>query len=375
MLSKKLLNFESFEVMDILALAQKLENEGKKVIHLEIGEPDFDTPKPIVDEGIKALKEGKTHYTDSRGILELRKRISELYKNKYKADINPDNIIITGGSSLGLFFALSSIIDEGDEVLIQNPCYPCYKNFIRFLGAKPVFCDFTVESLEKHLSDKTKAIIINSPSNPLGEVVDKEIYEFAYENIPYIISDEIYNGLVYEEGKCYSAIEFDENLEKTILINGFSKLYAMTGWRIGYVISNEKIIEAVLKLQQNLFISAPTISQYAALKAFEKETEKEINSMIKDFNKRRKLVLKYVKDFGWKVNNPIGAYYVFPNIGEDGREFAYKLLKEKYVALTPGIGFGSKGKNHIRISYANSYENIKEGLERIKDFLDENRRR
>ena len=365
MLSKRVLNFESFEVMDILALAQKFESEGKKVIHLEIGEPDFDTPKPIVEEGIKALKDGNTHYTDSRGILELREKISGLYK----ADINPDNIIITGGSSLGLFFALSSIIDEGDEVLIQNPCYPCYKNFIRFLGAKPVFCDFTVESLEKALSDKTKAIIINSPSNPLGEVVDKEIYEFAYENIPYIISDEIYNGLVYE-GRCYSAIEFDENLEKTILVNGFSKLYAMTGWRIGYVMSNDEIIDAILKLQQNIFISAPTVSQYAALRAFEKETEKEINNMIKEFDRRRKLVLKYVKDFGWEVNNPIGAYYVFPNIGKDGREFAYKLLKEKYVALTPGIGFGSKGKNHIRISYANSYENIKEGLERIKEFLD-----
>ncbi|WP_456375550.1 pyridoxal phosphate-dependent aminotransferase [Methanocaldococcus sp.] len=369
MLSKRLLNFESFEVMDILSLAQKLEKEHK-VIHLEIGEPDFNTPKSIVEEGIKSLKEGFTHYTDSRGILELREKISNLYKNKYKADINPDNIIITGGSSLGLFFALSSIIDEGDEVLIQNPSYPCYKNFIKFLGGKPVFCDFTVESLEKAISNKTKAIIINSPSNPLGEVVDKEIYEFAYEYIPYIISDEIYNGLVYE-GKCYSAIEFDENLEKTILVNGFSKLYAMTGWRIGYVISNKKIIEGVLKLQQNLFISAPTMSQYAALKAFEKETEKEINNMIKEFNRRRKLVLKYVKYFGWKVNNPIAAYYVFSNIGEDGREFAYKLLKEKYVALTPGIGFGSKGKNCIRISYANSYENIKEGLKRIREFLDE----
>ncbi|NPA62749.1 MAG: pyridoxal phosphate-dependent aminotransferase [Methanococci archaeon] len=370
MLSKRMLNFDSFEVMDILTIAQKLESEGKHVIHLEIGEPDFNTPKPIIEEGINSLKDGKTHYTDSRGIIELREKICELYLKKYGVNLNPNNnVIITGGSSLGLFFALSSIIDEGDEVLIQNPCYPCYKNFIRFLGAKPVFCDFTIESLENAISKKTKAIIINSPSNPLGETVKKEIYEFAYDNIPYIISDEIYNGLVYD-GKNYSAVEFDENMEKTILINGFSKLYAMTGWRLGYVISNSKIMDAILKLQQNLFISAPTISQYSALKAFEEETEKIVKKMLNEFNRRRKLVLKYVKNFGWKVNNPIGAYYVFPNIGEDGKEFTYKLLKEKHVALAPGIGFGSKGKNHVRISYANSYENIKEGLERIKEFLE-----
>ena len=272
MLSKRLLNFESFEVMDILALAQKLESEGKKVIHLEIGEPDFNTPKPIVEEGIKALKDGNTHYTDSRGILELREKISELYKDNYKADINPDNIIITGGSSLGLFFALSSIIDEGDEVLIQNPCYPCYKNFIRFLGAKPVFCDFTVESLEKHLTDKTKAIIINSPSNPTGSGYTQKELEALGDILKknkhvFILSDDIYEHISYEGFKFFTIAQIPELKERVLTMNGVSKSYAMTGWRIGYAAGPKDIIKAIGKIQSQSTSNPSSISQAAAVEA------------------------------------------------------------------------------------------------------------
>ncbi|AEF95697.1 pyridoxal phosphate-dependent aminotransferase [Methanotorris igneus] len=369
MLSERVINFESFEVMDILAKCEEMERRGEDVIHLEIGEPDFDTPKPIVDACLNALKDGKTHYTDSLGIYDLREKISEEYKGEYGVDVSPNNIIITGGSSLGLFFAISSIIDKGDKVLIQNPSYPCYRNIIKFCGGVPVYCNF--EDIESYISKRTKAVIINSPSNPLGEVISREIFEEIYENIPYVISDEIYSGLIYE-GKHISAIEFDENLEKTIVVNGFSKLYAMTGWRIGYVISNKEIINAILKLQQNLFIAPTTFVQYGALKVFDEDVKKARDEMIKEFDRRRRLVLKYVKSFGWEVNNPIGAYYVFPNIGMDGREFSTKLLEEKKVATVPGIAFGSAGKNHIRISYANSYEKIKEGMERIEEFIENN---
>lgn len=366
MVAKRLLNFDNFEIMDILSKAQNLEREGKDVIHLEIGEPDFPTPKPILDEGINALKENKTHYTDSRGIVELREKIANKYFLEYNIDVDINNIIITGGSSLALFFALSSILDEGDEVLIKLPTYPCYKNFIRFLGAKPIYFK-NLEELEKKVNKKTKAIILNSPSNPTGEVLEKEIYKFAYDEIPYVVSDEIYNGLVYE-GNCFSAIEFDENLEKTILINGFSKLYSMTGWRLGYLISNSEIIDSCLKLQQNFFISAPTISQFAALKAFSSETEKYVKEMIKEFDRRRRLVLKYMKEFNWKVGNPVGAFYVFPYIGRDGKKFCEELLNKKYVALSPGEEFGCK--YNIRISYSNKYERIKEGLERIMEYIE-----
>ncbi len=352
-------DFDNFEIMDILSKAQKLEREGKDVIHLEIGEPDFPTPKPIVDAAKKALKDNKTFYTDSKGIIELREKLGEKY------NFNPDNIIITGGSSLALFFSLASILEKGDEVLIKNPTYPCYKNFIRFLGGKVIYFKDENDLLEK-ITKKTKCIILNSPSNPTGEILNKEIFKISYEEIPFIVSDEIYSGLVYE-GKSYSIKDFDENLEKSVLINGFSKLYSMTGWRLGYLLTSLNIIDDILKLQQNFFISAPTISQYAALKAFDKETLKYVEEMKKEFNRRRKLVLKYMKEFNWYVGNPVGAFYVFPYIGSDGKKFCEDVLQKKFVALAPGEEFGSK--MNIRISYANSYNKIKEGLERIKEMI------
>ncbi len=369
MISSRLCNFTSFEVMEILDIANTLEKEGEKVIHLEIGEPNFSPPKKVIEKTIKALKEGKTNYTSSYGILPLRKSILAYINNIYKINLKLKNIIITPGTSLGLFYVLAAILEKRDKVLLLNPTYPCYPNFIRFLGAQVIYARWDLEDIKRKVkSNNIKLVIINSPSNPLGILIPKEILLFLYENIPLIVADEIYQGLVYEI-ETTSSLQIDPTLKKTIYLNGFSKLFAMTGFRLGYILAKSKIIEAVLRLQQNLFLCPTSFAQEGAIAAFDKDNLEYIENVKKDLNEKRKLVLSYLEKINLNYVYPNSAFYVFVNIKRNSKEFCKKLLLKEKVALTPESAFGPGNENYVRISYANSLQNVKESLERFIKFL------
>ncbi len=369
MLSSRLQAFTPFEVMEILDIANNLEKQGKKVIHLEIGEPDFSPPPKVIRETINALKNGKTSYTSSYGIKTLREKVVNYINNKYKTKLNIENTIITPGTSLGLFYALSALLEKDDKILLLNPTYPCYPNFIKFLEGKVIYAKWDLEDIKKKIREnKIKLALINSPSNPLGIQIDKEVLNFLYEHIPLIVSDEIYQGLIYE-GKELSSLHFDPSLEKTIYLNGFSKYFGMTGFRLGYILAKKEVIEAILKLQQNLFLCPSSFSQEGAIYAFDEESIDYIENIKKELDRRRRLVIKLLKEANIDFIYPTGAFYVFVNIKRNSKNFCKKLLLKKQVALTPGSGFGPGNENFIRISYANSYENVKEGMKRFLEFL------
>lgn len=369
-----------FEVMEILARAQELEKLGEKVIHLEIGEPDFDTPEKIKNAAISAIREGFTHYTNSQGIEELREKLSEHLNAILGVDTLPSEIIITGGVSQALLFALQTIADRGDEIIITDPTYPCYPNFIRIVGGKIKRVELkeknyslNIDKLSELISKKTRGILLNSPLNPTGTYLTekelKAIVEIAEDYNSYIICDEIYSGLVYDRERSPSILQ--QSYDKAIMLDGFSKLYAMTGWRIGYAVANKNIIGGMTKLQQNFYICPNSIAQKAAIVAL--ECKKEVEEMKKEFDKRRRFVFnKLCKIEGIKVSEPRGAYYIFPDISsfyQDSHSFAKMLLEKAKVALTPGSAFGRSGEGHIRISYANSLEALKEGIERLEEFI------
>ncbi len=379
MIAKRNESITSFIVMEILEKAHRLEREGRDIIHLEIGEPDFDTPKPIVEAGIKALKEGKTHYTPSLGIPELREKIAAFYYSYYGVEISPERVVVTSGTSGAFLLIMAAILDIGDELIFTDPGYPCYPNFARAFDATPVFVpvyeeenfEVSPERLKSALSSRTKAILIASPANPTGTLTRPEVLKEAIEMAPFFISDEIYHGLVYE-GKEHTALEFSNDV---IVINGFSKLFAMTGWRLGWLIVPEKLLKTVHKLAQNLFICPSSIAQYAALAAFE-ESWSYVLEMKKKYDERRKVIVEGLRNLGFGIKStPAGAFYVFANISRfsnDSFKFAHKILDEAGVAVTPGVDFGSNKTNHyIRFSYANSLKNIKEALRRLEEFLEE----
>ncbi len=379
MIAKRNESITSFIVMEILEKAHRLEREGRDIIHLEIGEPDFDTPKPIVEAGIKALKEGKTHYTPSLGIPELREKIAAFYYSYYGIEIPPERVVVTNGTSGAFLLIMAAILDIGDELIFTDPGYPCYPNFARTFDATPVFVpvyeeenfEVSPDRLKSALSSKTKAILIASPANPTGTLTRPEVLKEAIEMAPFFISDEIYHGLVYE-GKEHTALEFSEDV---IVINGFSKLFAMTGWRLGWMIVPDNLLRTVHKLAQNLFICSSSVAQYAALAAFE-ESWSYVLEMKRKYNERRRVIVEGLRNLGFGIKStPAGAFYVFANISrfsDDSFKFAHEILDEAGVAVTPGVDFGSNRTNHyIRFSYANSLENIKEALRRLEKFLKE----
>ncbi|MFQ6136735.1 MAG: pyridoxal phosphate-dependent aminotransferase [Candidatus Hydrothermarchaeales archaeon] len=381
--SEKALKIKPFEVMQILAKAQEMERRGEKVIHLEIGEPDFDTPKCIRDEAIKAMERGFTHYSDSKGVLELREALADHVGDFSSLSIDPNkNILVTGGVSLGLLFALSTITNPGDEVMITDPTYPCYENFVKYVDAVPIGIEvyeeddfkLDIDNLERAISEKTKAILLNSPSNPTGMFFElselEEVVEIASKKGIYVIVDEIYSGLVYDRKRSPSILE--TGYGNAIMLDGFSKLYAMTGWRLGYAISNVEVIQQMLKLQQNFYICPSPFAQIAAIKAL-CEAEEDVKKMVEEFDKRRKFIVEKINEIkGFKTREPKGAYYVFTNvktISDDSTELANFILDEAKVAVAPGVSFGSNGEGYLRFSYANSIENIAEGVERIRMAL------
>lgn len=380
MFSKRALEIQPFTVMEILSRAKKLEEDGEKVIHLEIGEPDFPTPGEVVEEACRAMREGDTHYTDSRGVPELREAISKHLKESISTNINHQReILITGGVSQGLEYVLASLVDPGDQVIIQDPGYPCYPNFIRFFDGIPVPVpgdrdhNPDLEKLKERINRKTKAILITTPNNPTGTYFDRKtlrgLADIAEDNHIWLISDEIYSGLTYDAPRSPSVLEMD--CECYAMLDGFSKLYAMTGWRLGYTVAPEVLTEQMLKLQQNFFISPSSFAQRAGVVALAQK--ERIKAMKAEFDRRRRFILKRIEEIPeMEVNEPKGAYYVFPDltgVTKKSTLLANHLLENAKVAVTPGVAFGARGEGHIRISYANSMENLEEGMARIENAI------
>jgi len=352
-------------------------------ISLGVGEPDFTTPWRISDSGIYSLKEGNTHYTSNRGLLELREKISDYMEEKYSLRYNPNNeILITLGVSQGLDLALRSIINPGDEIIIFEPCYVSYSANISMLYGVPVPISTSMENnfqiepekIEKAITSKTKAILLNYPSNPTGITIDKKILEkisgIAQKYNLIVLSDEIYSAITYDK-KHASIASLPGMKERTIVLNGFSKSHAMTGWRLGFNAAPEHLINVMVKIHQYTALCAPSMSQYAAIEAIEKG-DKDVLFMKKEYQKRGNYISSRFNEMGLKCLMPQGAFYVFPDISTtriDSENFALKLLQEKNVAVVPGTAFGEAGKNHIRCSFATSLENIKEALNRIENFL------
>jgi len=381
MISKRTQEMTPFIVMDVLEKAHEMERRGIHVIHLEVGEPDFDTPQCVKDAACKALADGHTHYTHSLGVLELREAICEHYQTNYNVSIDPDRVVISSGTSPAMFVMFSVLLEKNDQVIISDPYYACYPNFIRFVQGRPVTVpvyeedgfQYRPEAIAKKITAKTKAIFINSPSNPTGNLLSanrmQAIAELAsHSDSLYIISDEIYHGLVYE-GKENSILEFTDN---AIVFNGFSKLYAMTGLRLGYMIAPKDFIRPIQKVQQNFFISANAMIQMAGIAAL-KEAHDDIANMKKIYNERRQYMVQRLKAMGLGITvEPTGAFYVFANArhkSQDSYKLAFDILEKAHVGVAPGIDFGKNGEGYLRFSYANSIENIAEGMDRLENYL------
>ena len=374
--AERIRNISSFIVMDVLEKAHALEREGRHIIHLEVGEPDFPTPQCICQAALEAIQDGHTHYTHSLGLVELREAICQQYLEKYDVNIVPDQIIVTSGTSPALFMLFSTLLDPGDEIIISDPHYPCYQNFANFLNARPVFVDvyqdegfqLRPEEIEKKINSRSKAILINSPSNPTGNLLSSDRMAKIVDLGPYVISDEIYHGLVYED-KEHSILEFTDT---AFVLNGFSKAYAMTGWRLGYIISPPDFVRSIQKIQQNFFISAGSISQWAAVTALKKAGD-DVERMRSTYNRRRKYMIERLRELGFGLSvEPAGAFYMLVNakhLSTNSYDLAFEILEKAGVGVSPGIDFGRNAEGYIRFSYANSLENIKEGLDRIEGFL------
>jgi aspartate/methionine/tyrosine aminotransferase len=369
-----------FIVMEIMEKIHKMEKSGIDVIHMEIGEPDFNVPECVNQATVDALSANATHYTHSLGDIRLREAISQYHKTTYNTIIDPGQVLITSGTSPGMLLLFSALLNPGDEVIISDPHYACYANFINYVQGVPVTVPvfeeegfiYTPQAIQNKITSKTKAIFINSPSNPTGNVISQErmqqIVNIAKENNLYVISDEIYHGLVYE-GQEHSIFEFTD---KAFVLNGFSKLFAMTGLRLGYLIAPPEFVRALQVLEQNFFICANSVIQLAGIAAL-KYAHKETEEMKATYNKRRIYVIERLKEMGLGITiKPTGAFYIFANakhISNDSLSLAHDILEKAHVGVTPGIDFGEHGEGYLRFSYANSMENLEIGLDRMEGYL------
>ena len=366
-----------FIVMEVLERAHELEREGRRIIHLEIGEPDFPTPDCICRAAQRAIQEGHTHYTHSLGIIELREAICRHYRDRYGVEIDPGRVVVTSGTSPALFMAFSALLGPGDEIIVSNPHYPCYPNFARFLGSVPAFVEvfeedgfqYRPEDIRTRIGPGTRAVLVNSPANPTGNVLAPDRMEaIADLGLP-VIADEIYHGLVYGEEE-HTILEYTD---EAFVLNGFSKAYAMTGWRLGYVIAPPRFVRALQKIQQNLFISAGSISQWAGVAALN-EAGPDVERMRRIYDERRRVMVQRLREMGFGLTvEPAGAFYILVNakhLSDNSYDLAFEILEKSGVGVSPGIDFGSGAEGYLRFSYANSLENIHEGLDRIEAFLE-----
>lgn len=382
MLSKRSSKLSPFYVMDILAQAKTLTQQGKTVFHLEIGEPDFPTAEVIIDAGIEALQQFKTHYTPALGLPELRNAVAEFYQRKFSLNIDPRRILITPGASGAIQLAISSLLDAGDNILLADPGYPCNRNIAQVLAADsiavPVAADsyyqLNSELVAKHWNDRTRAAMVATPSNPTGTLLPKQQLQLLCQTVAHkkgvLIVDEIYQGLVYDE-KDYTALEFSD---ECFVINSFSKYFGMTGWRIGWMVVPEFYVDAIDRIAQNIFLAAPTLSQYAAITALKAETQTVLEERRDVFKQRRDFLLPALEQLGFEVAvKPQGAFYIYANcerFTDDSFTWVKKLLNEQGVALTPGIDFGHHLANkHCRFAYTQSIEVLEQAVEKIDKFI------
>ena len=376
--SDKIKNIKPSGIRKFFDIANKIED----CISLGVGEPDFETPWHITEEGIFSLEQGRTFYTSNQGLPELREEISKWNKRKYGLDYTKDEIIVTCGGSEAIDIALRACINPGDEVIILEPNYVCYEPDILLTGGVPVKIQLknenefrlTPEELEKAITDKTKILLINYPNNPTGAIMTKadleKIAKVIIKNDLLVISDEIYSELTYS-GSHYSIGALPNMRERTLTINGFSKTFSMTGWRLGYVMGPKEIMDQVKKIHQFVVMSAPTISKYAGIEAL-RNGDTDIEKMKKEYNKRRKYLLKEFDRLGLPCFEPSGAFYIFPYIGKyrmTSEEFATDLLNKEHVVVVPGTAFGDSGEGFVRISYAYSLDALKEAIKRVERYL------
>lgn len=358
-------------------------NEMEDVISLGVGEPDFVTPWNVIEAGIYSLEKGETHYSSNAGFIELRKEISNYLKRRFNLSYNPeDEILVTVGGSEGIDLALRALVGPGDEIIIPEPSFVAYKGCATFCGATPVIInlrqedDFklTADLLEKAITPKTKVVIIPFPNNPTGAIMTKEelkeIVEVLKDKDIIILSDEIYAELSYDKDH-YSIASFEEVKDKTLVINGFSKAYAMTGWRLGYVCGHPVLIDALKKIHQYALMCSPTTAQFAAIEAL-RHGDDSVREMSREYNRRRRILVNGFREMGLECFEPLGALYVFPCIKSTGLtsdEFCERLLLEENVLAVPGNAFGECGEGYIRACYASSTEDLIEAVKRIKRFV------
>jgi aspartate aminotransferase len=370
---------------EVLAKAKALEKQGKDIVHLEIGEPDFDTPKNIKEAAVKALFAGYTHYTPAAGIPEFRETIAEYISKTRKIDVTPDEVVVTPGAKPIIFFSILAYVNPGEEVLYVNPGFPIYESVINFIGAKAVPIplleerDFRLDPnfVKDHMTKKTKMIIINSPENPTGGVLTKDDLKAIADSIAnrddiLVLSDEIYSRIIYE-GTPESITSLPGMKEKTIILDGFSKTYAMTGWRLGYGVMRKDLAPKVTQLMINCNSCTNAFTQMAGIEAL-KGPQTEPEKMVTEFKKRREVIVSGLNSIkGISCKKPHGAFYVFPNIkktGMTGRGLQDLLLNKAGVATLSGTSFGKYGEGYLRLSFANSVENIKKALARISETLE-----
>ena len=391
-LSKKAGNISPSITLEITAKANELKSQGIDVVSFGAGEPDFNTPENIIEAAIKAMKDGKTKYTPAGGILQLKETICNKFKNDNNLEYKPSQIIVSTGAKQSLANTFMAILNPGDEVLIPVPYWVSYPELVKLADGVPVFVNtdekdnykYTIESLNSALTSKTKAILLNSPNNPTGTIYNKEelveIAEFAKENDLIIISDEIYEKLIYDGNEHISIASLSQDAyERTIVINGVSKTYAMTGWRLGYAAASEQIVKHMTSIQSHMTSNVNTIAQYAAIEALNGPIE-DLKTMVKEFESRRNFMIEKLNSIdGISIIKPNGAFYIMVNISEylntslngtnisNSLDFAKVLLEEEKVAVIPGSGFGLD--NYVRLSYATSKEIIGKGIERISSFL------
>lgn len=381
-LNESIINVKPSGIRKFFSIAEEMDN----VISLGVGEPDFKTPWHIRDTAIEYLNQGKTRYTANAGLIELRHEIADFYKRKYNVEYDgKSEVLVTVGGSEGIDMAIRTIISPGDEVLVIEPSFVCYSPLVSMAGGKVVTVTtkaenkfkLTPEELESAISSKTKLLVFPYPNNPTGGIMRREdiekITDIIIKNNIFVLSDEIYSELTYGNEKHCSIASIEGMKERTIVINGFSKTYSMTGWRLGYALAPAPIIEQMTKLHQFAIMSAPTNSQYAAIEAL-RNGDKDIEKMREDYDMRRKFTVNAFRKIGLDCFEPEGAFYVFPCIKSTGLtsdEFAEKLIMSKRVAVVPGTAFGECGEGFIRVSYCYSIENIKKAIDRIEEFINE----
>lgn len=381
-ISKRAQAIQPFHVMKLLARARELEAQGKLIIHMEVGEPDFNTPQPIVDAGMAAIQNGDVHYTPALGLPALREAIAAFYLQQYNVVVSAERIIVTPGASGALLLALAAIIEAGQSVLLADPGYPCNRNFISLLEGKAQLINVDVtthfqlnaELVEQNWQKNSAAVLLASPSNPTGTTIPEknlsDIIKFVKENNGAVLVDEIYQGLVYDSQPSTALSLADD----VFIINSFSKYFSMTGWRVGWLVVPDEFVTVIDNLAQNIFLAAPTPAQCAALAAFKPKTIKILEQRRIEFKARRDYLLDALPKLGFTIPvTPEGAFYIYANceaITDNSFAFAEQCLEQVGVAVTPGIDFGTnQAEKYIRFAYTTSLDNLKEAVRRLKDFI------